>query len=125
AHAPALVRTSILHALHSELFFLHLRAPTDPYTLSLHDALPIWSAARLARGSGDDVHGSLVTRRAGRRLGIGARTVGRPCGSRGRDRKSTRLNSSHVAISYAVFCLQKKRTMPRSESSCPDAGCPG
>src|SRR5690625_6946995 len=35
--------------------------------------------------------------------------LGEPLGRRGRDRKSTRLNSSHVAISYAVFCLKKKK----------------
>src|SRR3712207_7142966 len=37
------------------------------------------------------------------------------CSKRGRDRKSTRLNSSHANISYAVFCLKKKRKLPESD----------
>src|SRR5690348_18159814 len=72
---------------------LQMRAPTESYTLSLHDALPIswrpgqWDAVgprahRTGQGPGDVPH---------------------------RDRKSTRLNSSHPSISYAVFCLKKKK----------------
>src|SRR5436305_9173863 len=79
------------------LFFILNHAPTtDIYTLSLHDALPI-----SARAGGEDDHrrgragGARRLRRAGCRYG-------------GQDRKSTRLNSSHVRISYAVFCLKKK-----------------
>src|SRR6202043_3350882 len=72
-------------------FFFNDTATTEIYTLSLHDALPISPASLWARGpKGND-------------LGLRAP---RPKG--GRDRKSTRLNSSHVAISYAVFCLKKK-----------------
>src|SRR6266699_6408813 len=66
-------------------FFFNDTATTEIYTLSLHDALPIptrWGCSRW---------------RAGPRWP--------PC----RDRKSTRLNSSHVRISYAVFCLKKKK----------------
>src|SRR6266480_6890057 len=67
-------------------FFFNDTATTEIYTLSLHDALPISPSA------------------------------GRPLPRRGplalpgswRDRKSTRLNSSHMSISYAVFCLKKK-----------------
>src|SRR6185312_17518554 len=68
-------------------FFFNDTATTEIYTLSLHDALPISPAppwpgpARL-----------------------------RPRHLRRRDRKSTRLNSSHDQISYAVFCLKKKKT---------------
>src|SRR5437870_12868383 len=76
-------------------FFFTDTATTEIYTLSLHDALPIY-----------------VTRTDPR-----ARTRGGPLLSRGcsapADRKSTRLNSSHVAISYAVFCLKKKTTSTR------------
>src|SRR5690625_6370721 len=84
-------------------FFLNAPAPTDIYTLSLHDALPIYShlSAHQAR--------VLVRREpvpSSSRLGPSAGGV--PV-SRHRDRKSTRLNSSHVAISYAVFCLKKKK----------------
>src|SRR5256885_17203631 len=75
-------------------FFFNDTATTEIYTLSLHDALPICLA-------GD--HGQL--REAEHR-------VVRPDRGRGgttRDRKSTRLNSSHLVISYAVFCLKKKK----------------
>src|SRR5579885_3711839 len=69
-------------------FFFNDTATTEIYTLSLHDALPIsrpspWTPRTCCTCS---------TR------------AGRP-----RDRKSTRLNSSHVSISYAVFCLKKKQ----------------
>src|SRR2546422_7966069 len=52
---------------------------------------------------------SCVAERGDRRLG--ARGARRPCASDGKDRKSTRLNSSHGYISYAVFCLEKKTGM--------------
>src|SRR5205807_8976888 len=78
-------------------FFFNDPATTEIYTLSLHDALPIsggpfrrccrWPARRSA---GDSASGC-------------------PCRGRRRDRKSTRLNSSHLVISYAVFCLKKKK----------------
>src|SRR5437773_5531096 len=76
----------------SLVFFFNDTATTEIYTLSLHDALPIYGA-----GAGA---GSARTRGCGRRC------------RRGRgpsDRKSTRLNSSHITISYAVFCLKKKK----------------
>src|SRR3712207_9095561 len=91
-------------------FFFNDTATTEIYTLSLHDALPISSAPRRSRPAA-------VCR---------WRTWPRPpcCGHvrvRGsdvtqlkvtqvKDRKSTRLNSSHANISYAVFCLKKKKT---------------
>src|SRR5690625_6554580 len=89
--------------------FLLLLPPTPPpelSTLSLHDALPIFFGT-LAR-----VHRI--------ELGIGDRRlllVDIGGGSVGEDRKSTRLNSSHVAISYAVFCLKKKRKVRNQERS--------
>src|SRR5438874_11158672 len=70
-------------------------APTQVYTLSLHDALPIFVGCSAA-----------AARRAALPRARRSRVVGR---RRGRDRKSTRLNSSHLEISYAVFCLKKKR----------------
>src|SRR5690349_23317408 len=73
-------------------FFFNDTATTEIYTLSLHDALPISDAARSA----------------GRGL-VAACRVNRGQGRALRDRKSTRLNSSHVEISYAVFCLKKKK----------------
>src|SRR5258708_38017638 len=85
-------------------FFFNDTATTEIYTLSLHDALPICgqrlrdcSAAAGDRrdtfepGLWDDRGGDFYEPRAGR------------------DRKSTRLNSSHQIISYAVFCLKKKK----------------
>src|SRR2546429_5789103 len=77
----------------SFFFFFNDTATTEIYTLSLHDALPICGAGRRlrnerlngCRGSADRFHRSAA------------------------DRKSTRLNSSHGYISYAVFCLKKKK----------------
>src|SRR5437870_10710729 len=79
--------------------FFNDAATTEIYTLSLHDALPI-SAQR--RGWAPSPRRLL----AGGLLAVGALAVVPPVAG---DRKSTRLNSSHVAISYAVFCLKKKK----------------
>src|SRR5690625_6774778 len=78
---------------------------TEMYSLSLHDALPIWGGAA--------VPGRRRPRR-GHHAGAGGDRHDRGAGAG--DRKSTRLNSSHVAISYAVFCLKKKRG-PSTRSS--------
>src|SRR3712207_7490229 len=87
-------------------FFFNDTATTEIYTLSLHDALPICPAGR--GGGGQARQGAPPAahraRGQGRRGRDGALRVGR-----GRDRKSTRLNSSHANISYAVFCLKKKK----------------
>src|SRR5207248_11603625 len=72
-------------------FFMMHTSPTKTSTLSLHDALPISSEG----GHADDRV----------EAPFGSATWGRPHG----DRKSTRLNSSHRTISYAVFCLKKKK----------------
>src|SRR2546427_8718441 len=82
----------------STLFFFNDTATTEIYTLSLHDALPISGRARgagQAAGPGARCHRD---RRARRERDAAFR-----------DRKSTRLNSSHSQISYAVFCLKKKK----------------
>src|SRR6266480_5073616 len=76
-------------------FFFNDTATTEIYTLSLHDALPI---------SADDPAGA--AQHGGGRRHRACRAGGRHAG---RDRKSTRLNSSHMSISYAVFCLKKKK----------------
>src|SRR5438132_7623884 len=86
---------SILVRLHI-VFFFTATAPTQIYSLSLHDALPISRAHAPDRPAG----------RAGRRRSRGRPPCRRPDR---RDRKSTRLNSSHTVISYAVFCLKKKK----------------
>src|SRR5690606_41767139 len=71
-------------------FFFNDTATTEIYTLSLHDALPISCPGTAPSGPGTSTA-----------------CPARP--SDASDRKSTRLNSSHVKISYAVFCLKKKK----------------
>src|SRR2546426_5779952 len=99
-------------------FFFNDTATTEIYTLSLHDALPIsgdrrqQGVPRRRRGKPDRA-GAGVAASARRALGLGAGAgEPRPAGGDARrcgDRKSTRLNSSHLVISYAVFCLKKKK----------------
>src|SRR2546430_3676965 len=86
----------------NQFFFFNDTATTEIYTLSLHDALPIWLHRRRLHAHGVGAPGAEI------------------CDSRptavladsdwayGGDRKSTRLSSSHSQISYAVFCLKKK-----------------
>src|SRR5690242_21502366 len=85
---------------------------TEIYTLSLHDALPIYgSRERVGDArSHRQVHGVVDAPRsaAGARSAGGTQAGPGRAGDGGRDRKSTRLNSSHMSISYAVFCLKKK-----------------
>src|SRR2546422_8450632 len=86
-------------------FFFNDTATTEIYTLSLHDALPISSspaAPARAAGISCSAHREVLGNHGGIRP-TSARAVAR------RDRKSTRLNSSHGYISYAVFCLKKKK----------------
>src|SRR2546430_12511357 len=85
-------------------FFFNDTATTEIYTLSLHDALPISSPS--SGGSGN----ASPSRPQGLERPLRS---GRFClGLRRPDRKSTRLNSSHSQISYAVFCLKKKKISP-------------
>src|SRR2546426_7014232 len=83
----------------SFFFFFNDTATTEIYTLSLHDALPI-----------SNVRGALTRSARTRSQRVAAQRSSR------RDRKSTRLNSSHLVISYAVFCLKKKKKS-RSDGS--------
>src|SRR5256885_11482001 len=87
-------------------FFFNDTATTEIYTLSLHDALPI---SRCSVSSTSSASGRAARRSRPRRHG---------CSSTRRDRKSTRLNSSHLVISYAVFCLKKKKLEAISLSRC-------
>src|SRR5699024_11278115 len=93
------------------LSFQHT-APTEIYTLSLHDALPIspGNSRRNQQGKPDDRDQPQGVKPGAARLVIWLHPgASLSClFARGRDRKSTRLNSSHVSISYAVFCLKKK-----------------
>src|SRR5687768_17662748 len=93
---------SIYHLfLISVFFFFHDTATTELYTLSLHDALPICSMGGCRWP--DSAIRSRHQSHHGVRL-IAPRPLLSPI-----DRKSTRLNSSHGYISYAVFCLKKKK----------------
>src|SRR5207249_11945230 len=107
------------------LFLYTENPPSRPYTLSLHDALPIWFISHHTRpgvlGSAarhQPTHANILIgqksphldwTRCGHRIrrGIWLFCI-RQVAFRFLDRKSTRLNSSHVSISYAVFCLKKK-----------------
>src|SRR5207302_4914307 len=85
--------------------------PPQPYTLSLHDALPISARGRASRPRprrGRPAPCAPAGPRAGERRSP-AQTRCRRARGGALDRKSTRLNSSHVKISYAVFCLKKKK----------------
>src|SRR3712207_8597133 len=91
------------------IFFFNDTATTEIYTLSLHDALPIFRRRhdpRKEQGGRKDPPRPRQARRG--RLAAADLQPGRQ-GRSGRDRKSTRLNSSHANISYAVFCLKKKK----------------
>src|SRR6476620_12312332 len=79
------------------VFFFNDTATTEIYTLSLHDALPIRPRPASAPPPA-------------------ARQEG-PVATLGRDRKSTRLNSSHANISYAVFCLKKKKKKQQEQKA--------
>src|SRR5699024_12607920 len=97
----------------SSLFFFIDSALTEIYTLSLHDALPI-----------SDFLGGIDDHDLG--VGIWCARDGDGCcvpAWAHQDRKSTRLNSSHVSISYAVFCLKKKKN-ERKESHTSDQQSP-
>src|SRR5258707_15244180 len=96
---PPLTLSGVLQTAFFYFFFFNDTATTEIYTLSLHDALPIFFVAGV--GTGGTVTGvgqALKPRLPGLKI----------------DRKSTRLNSSHANISYAVFCLKKKKTRTRS-----------
>src|SRR5262245_64168432 len=85
-------------SLLSSFFFFNDTATTEIYTLSLHDALPICSM----------MHGWRSWEIRCRWRNASARFV---------DRKSTRLNSSHLGISYAVFCLKKKKKKKKTHNA--------
>src|SRR2546426_9352558 len=90
-------------------FFFNDTATTEIYTLSLHDALPI-SPRPITSGTSraDKVGADLGDRARSAQLHRSLQ-LAREDFQRAADRKSTRLNSSHLVISYAVFCLKKKK----------------
>src|SRR2546430_9234266 len=90
-------------------FFFNDTATTEIYTLSLHDALPISNSAHLTV-----IHffGSSTSATQPQAFAVERR-----------DRKSTRLNSSHSQISYAVFCLKKKK-IETPKTNCISSAAP-
>src|SRR5205807_8225244 len=108
-HAPRSHRVSYFYTIFLFLFFFFFlfsifffffndTATTEIYTLSLHDALPIFNSHR-SRHSDFILNG----------LSFDFSELHADRLQPFRDRKSTRLNSSHLVISYAVFCLKKKK----------------
>src|SRR5256885_14685728 len=92
---------------YSFFFFFNDTATTEIYTLSLHDALPIWWPDRVPLFGRRFEHRLAGLADASGELG----RAGLSLAVEGGDRKSTRLNSSHLVISYAVFCLKKKKNI--------------
>src|SRR2546430_17410760 len=96
-HRSTLLPYTMLASLYqinrsTTFFFFNDTATTEIYTLSIHDALPIYGlSAQVTIAGAEGANDQLVVN------GL-------------EDRKSTRLNSSHSQISYAVFCLKKKKT---------------
>src|SRR3712207_8439926 len=95
----------------SLIFFFNDTATTEIYTLSLHDALPIFYDLRFTI---DEIGMSgkvILDRQELRRVREELRAAGRRLVFTNGDRKSTRLNSSHANISYAGFCLKKNNPL--------------
>src|SRR5689334_23997570 len=120
---PLLAKLLSLPRLTHIFFFFNDTATTEIYTLSLHDALPISKYFPRPRAEGPHPRHhrppqdslrcqarSRYDRLRHRPIGHGRQARrGAAADGRDRDRKSTRLNSSHSSISYAVFCLKKKK----------------
>src|SRR5207249_11309846 len=105
-YSTLLISTLVVYFL---LFLFTDPATTDIYTLSLHDALPILRVCRRAAGHRAQRGGARAARRAAAAASARLQALRAAVEDLRRDRKSTRLNSSHVSISYAVFCLKKKK----------------
>src|SRR5256885_4855744 len=104
-------------------FFFNDTATTEIYTLSLHDALPISFCQSILLLKRADAwrqpipEFSFIVEDRSRRVSEDGRLA---CA----DRKSTRLNSSHLVISYAVFCLKKKKLTDGCWTEASSKGCP-
>src|SRR2546430_9263012 len=96
SHWVCASNSPLLYTIFSSFFFFFFNdtATTEIYTLSLHDALPICAASRPMQNSAAET----------------IKKIDSVTGLCPPDRKSTRLNSSHSQISYAVFCLKKKKS---------------
>src|SRR3989454_3579708 len=103
----------MLYPYSSLFFFFNDTATTEIYTLSLHDALPILQAKGYAKDAPSPLamlasDGNVYFQDTSLIWGFDFTL----------DRKSTRLNSSHLVISYAVFCLKKKKKTDRYNAEC-------
>src|SRR2546430_7789259 len=100
----------------SSFFFFNDTATTEIYTLSLHDALPILRLGALRWYWNEHRFAEQYPRVRLLPLCLQHGWDAQKAGSirKQRDRKSTRLNSSHSQISYAVFCLKKKKNKKRT-----------
>src|SRR2546422_10341442 len=103
---PSVAVSLLLQTWSFFFFFFNDTATTEIYTLSLHDALPICTRRRSTSAI----------------VSIGRSMTGPTpsTSSTSTDRKSTRLNSSHGYISYAVFCLKKKKYNVTTNDDMPD-----
>src|SRR2546430_13597745 len=90
----------------SIFFFFNDTATTEIYTLSLHDALPIFDLMKALKDI-REIEGGISFQIGSTKVSTNLKTE---------DRKSTRLNSSHSQISYAVFCLKKKTKNTKQHS---------
>src|SRR5205085_12026994 len=103
---PSRYRPTATSPASSIFFFFTVPPPSGIYTLSLHDALPISARRSLAF---DRHQFAGPGQQPGRNFAVAQPAAGKIART-AVDRKSTRLNSSHSQISYAVFCLKKKKT---------------
>src|SRR3712207_8858531 len=103
-----------MFTVYVHVFFFNYTATTEIYTLSLHDALPISAAAAAFAATVEQ--GQLAAEALEHHLGRVALLAFLVGPLAGLDRKSTRLNSSHANISYAVFCLKKKNNNHRNHT---------
>src|SRR3712207_8767715 len=106
----------IINYVYLWFFFFNDTATTEIYTLSLHDALPIYSGSRetvlLPTATADPLAAAIVVLAGLHEMQLGPDVHPEAVADamdQVADRKSTRLNSSHANISYAVFCLKKKK----------------
>src|SRR2546426_8407307 len=102
----------LLRRLFTFFFFFNDTATTEIYTLSLHDALPIWPGQWNVTPRPKSIARCLhPVATVPTPLSLTSPTP--PYTKFTTDRKSTRLNSSHLVISYAVFCLKKKKNIKK------------
>src|SRR5258708_14940689 len=97
-------------------FFFNDTATTEIYTLSLHDALPICLSSTIRSPS----PASACKAPKFAMLPLAKTSAASAPLQREQDRKSTRLNSSHQIISYAVFCLKKKKNNKHKSTNAPE-----